>query len=280
MIKTLVDIYDVSVTSLLAWWWINFFFPRAINRISFHTGRKAPKHYPYSHSQCSMQDALVEQICHRTQPSGAWEVNKVAFWNTALHSCTCRETEFRQTPPSSVIWQKCFLYSESTQKKKINYKPCIFLSADAKTKKPEALQGSKYERGEAPKLATRKPQEAGVSSGQRGKGKLVPLDHWHLLLSWPPSPGWTQKKLCQVSVTGLSLCLCIQCRAERRRIYTRAWLENTPFLPFSLWSFFQSRKGPLGVFLNITTERAGLCGFWWDFQEQGSLTFLCCSMRA
>lgn len=50
----------------------------------------------------------------------------------------------------------------------------------------------------------KKAKAVRTSSEQRGRGKGKPVstDHWHFLLSWPLSPGSTQRKGCQVSVTG------------------------------------------------------------------------------
>lgn len=47
----------------------------------------------------------------------------------------------------------------------------------------------------------KRPKAVRKGSGQMdGKGKPVPVDHWHFLFL---SPGSTQRKGCQMSVTGL-----------------------------------------------------------------------------
>lgn len=100
-----------------------------------------------------------------------------------------------------------------------------------------------------------------TSSGQRGrgKGKPVSIDHWHFLLSWPLSPGSTQRKGCQVSVTGpKSFFLCIQgalwYRGSRRNLHWNLG-RKVVFPVFSLWSFIQNRKSLMYAYVNITTER-------------------------
>lgn len=148
---------------------------------------------------------LSELICHRTQPSGAWEVNKVVFWNIALQSCTWRETEFRQTPPSSSFGRNASFILSNSLKKIISLIYSLVSMQRPKSQTHCKVANTKEERHPNQQSAVSgNPRKQGWALDREGvKGKWVPLDHGHIHLSWPPSPGSTQKKGCQVSVTGL-----------------------------------------------------------------------------
>lgn len=150
-----------------------------------------------------------------------------------------------------------FVPFELTQKNIINHLYCFMQMQRPKSQSHCRQQIQK--RRSTHISCVRKLQAVRMRRG-RGKGKLVHLDHWHLLLSWPASPGSKQKKSCQVSVTGL--------RASAFAFSVTVWdsqrksiLELDWKCSFSPWGFIQNGKGLLAVFVNTATERARHCSF-------------------
>lgn len=180
---------------------------------------------------------LSEQICHRTQASGVWEVNKVVFWKIALHSCTCRETEVRQTPPSPVIWQKCFLCSfqvNSGKKNIINHLYSLVQMQGPKSQSHCRVANRKEERhpnqqsavsGSKNELRTEKGKRESGPCGSRALPLVLAT------LTWLN----TEERLPSVSHRTENFCLCIQnCnnQGQPEEIYTGTWPEILLFSPF------------------------------------------------